>query len=1166
MIYCRRRERSSIDQGTSLAVWGNAARHGRGSSLKRGRGRAVSPQLCGVLGLALALAGLLAPASASALEHPFLENFGAVNQPTFTEAEGLAVDQSTGDLLVIDAGSREPGEGTLSRWHEDGTPAEFSALGSNVIEDLTFKFPEEVQVAVDNSGGATDGNIYLAQSGATAIDIFDEDGNSLGQLTEYKAGPTAEGAATHFGAVCGVAVDPAGNLYVGEFGGGGNVHKYEPSGNPPVTGDSSANFPFEKVCTVAAGAEETEGFIFPAQLSNLPGPGRVAKLSSASGAEQYTVDLGVPGPTTTVSVDPGSGHVLVALGGEVREYDASGASEALPLPPIATGGGRVNGIAVNETTGNVYIARQGNLKIEVWGPAVLLPEAITEPASVIGETVTLHGVVNADEGPPASCVFEYVEVSAKGFEGATSVPCSPAGPFTGNVGMAVSAEISGLPEAAYRFRLVAENENGKRRAAALLFNTFERVPGLPDGRAYELVSPAQKIGQVFPREPLSAFGSCSECLPGITIQMMPMQSTPNGEALVYEGQPFSAGLASRANEYLARRGPGGWANESLSEPSFETLSSQGYAAFSADLSRGIIYQADPPLVPQAPNQGGLGFANLYLRTGGTLQPLILEEPPNRPPGTPGGAKGVFLVRFAGVNAGSALSGALTHVAFEANDALTGASGVAPAAPEVGAEENCAFLGSSCNLYEWVGGELRLVNVLPNNNNAASGAVIGAGRLLGTDVISPTEYPSVERAISDDGSRIFWSAEESGHVYARIDGEETLEVPGPALCKKSVPRSERVCFQTASVDGSRVLLSGGQLDELSETGDAYEQIADLSEGEGGFEGILGTNEDLSRIYFVDKAALIEETNENGEQAEEGEFNLFLWEEGETTFIGRLNALDNAQGTNVHYGTWKAAAPDRLAQVTPDGRYLVFVSQARLTGYDNAASGGGICVGSGGGFSQNCNEVFEYDALKNTLSCASCNPSGARPLGHSVLTVTKGENGFFPFPQAGNLSKAGEGRLFFESQDVLSPRDTNGNIQDVYEWEPNGVGSCKRAPGCVYLISNGRSENDSMFLDSTPSGDDAFFVTRERLLPVDRNSQLDVYDARAPHIPGEAVGFPEAESHVCGGEACAGPLGSSPAQPSAGSGEFSGAGNPPATHKKKHKKKKHKKKKHKGGGSR
>jgi hypothetical protein len=1059
----------------------------------------------------------LTPASASALEHPFLEDFGAANEPTFTEAQGMAVDQSTGDLLVIDAGNREAGEGTLSRWHEDGTPSEFSALGSNVIEGLTFNFPEEAQVAVDNSGGSTEGDIYVPQAQAGIVKIYNADGSPVGQLTESSEGP--------FNEPCGVGVDEDGNVYVSDFS--GHVHRFA---SPPVDGES-IDLLSGKTCTVAAGAGATDGFIFPAHL-NVEG-GEVAKLNSTSGAQQYQVH---PGRTVTVAVDPGSGHLLIASGNEVKEFDASGGSEAIPLEPIAPGGEQVNGIAVDETSGNVYLARKGNPRIEVWGPAALLPEVTNEPASVVGETVTLRGVVNAKEGPPATCFFEYVEVGAKGFEGASTAPCTPAGPFTGSAGMAVSAELTGLPEAAYRFRLVGENENGSVGAKPpLLFNTFERLPGLPDGRAYELVSPAQKIGQVFPREPFSAFGSCSECLPGVTIQMMPMQSTPDGEALLYEGQPFSLGLASGANEYLAKRGAGGWGTESLSGPTFQNISAQGYAAFSADLSRGVIYQANPPLTPDAPGRGGLAFANLYLRAGAALTPLILEEPPNRPPGTPGAEQDPFQVRYAGANPGSTLSEAFTHVAFEANDALSGPTGVAPAAPAVGPNEKCAFLGSSCNLYEWVAGQLRLVNVLPGNEDAAGEAVIGSGRLLSNALSAPTEFPNVERAVSADGSRIFWSDQESGHVYARVGGTETLEVPGPALCKESVPAAERACFQTASVDGSRVLLSDGSLYELDGASSAYEPVADLTEGEGSFEGILGTSEDLSRIYFVDKAALSEEANANGEQAEGGKFNLYLWEEGETTFIGRLDGSDNLQATNGHYGAWKGAGPDRLAQVSADGRYLAFVSHARLTGYDNAVSGGGgNCVGNLIA-SPNCNEVFEYDALKGTLSCASCNPSGARPLGHSVLSVTKGSNAFFPFPQPGNLSRAGEGRLFFESHDVLSPRDTNGRIQDVYEWEPNGVGSCKRAAGCVYLISGGRSENDSMFLESSHSGDDAFFITREQLVPADRNSQLDVYDARV------GGGFPEAEAPFCEGDACAGPPAIPPTPSGADSSLFSGPGN-------------------------
>jgi hypothetical protein len=56
--------------------------------------------LTALLALAVSLASA---ASASAAQtHPFLETFGSAAQPSFGEPEGMAVDQSTGDLLVID--------------------------------------------------------------------------------------------------------------------------------------------------------------------------------------------------------------------------------------------------------------------------------------------------------------------------------------------------------------------------------------------------------------------------------------------------------------------------------------------------------------------------------------------------------------------------------------------------------------------------------------------------------------------------------------------------------------------------------------------------------------------------------------------------------------------------------------------------------------------------------------------------------------------------------------------------------------------------------------------------------------------------------------------------------------------------------------------------------
>ena len=58
-------------------------------------------------------------------------------------------------------------------------------------------------MAVDNSGGATDGDIYVGQARAGSeekglVDIFGEDGSFLGQLTESSEG--------EFHEPCGVAV------------------------------------------------------------------------------------------------------------------------------------------------------------------------------------------------------------------------------------------------------------------------------------------------------------------------------------------------------------------------------------------------------------------------------------------------------------------------------------------------------------------------------------------------------------------------------------------------------------------------------------------------------------------------------------------------------------------------------------------------------------------------------------------------------------------------------------------------------------------------------------------------------------------------------------------------------------------------------------------------
>ena len=119
---------------------------------------------------------------------------------------------------------------------------------------------------------------------------------------------------------------------------------------------------------------------------------------------------------------------------------------------------------------------------------------------------------------------------------------------------------------------------------------------------------------------------------------------------------------------------------------------------------------------------------------------------------------------------------------------------------------------------------------------------------------------------------------------------------------------------------------------------------------------------------------------------------------------------------------------------------------------------------------------------------------------------------------------DGRMFFTSAEALVPQDTNGK-EDVYEYEPAGVGGCttesetygEESEGCVSLISSGVSEHESAFLDASASGNDVFFVTEEKLAPADTDTNFDVYDATVCGQPGthECLPAPAISPPPCDG---------------------------------------------------
>lgn len=157
-----------------------------------------------------------------------------------------------------------------------------------------------------------------------------------------------------------------------------------------------------------------------------------------------------------------------------------------------------------------------------------------------------------------------------------------------------------------------------------------------------------------------------------------------------------------------------------------------------------------------------------------------------------------------------------------------------------------------------------------------------------------------------------------------------------------------------------------------------------------------------------------------------------------------------------------------QITDDSRFAAFPTVMPLKpGYDN-----------GGHY-----EVYRYQDGNGELLCVSCDPTGSQASTDSVL------------PPSG-LGLLKDGRLFFNTGESLTLADANGKL-DAYEWSPKRdvVGGCKADGGCQQLISTGTSAHPEGLLGVSSSGRDAFFFTRDALVPEDKNGEaMKIYDAR------------------------------------------------------------------------
>ncbi len=668
------------------------------------------------------------------------------------------------------------------------------------------------------------------------------------------------------------------------------------------------------------------------------------------------------------------------------------------------------------------------------------------------------------------------------------------------------------PGTEYHYRFVAESGGGGPTVGSeKSFTTFSNElsappcpndafrigPGtlLPDCRAYEMVSPVDKDGG----EIFTLFNSLNE-------RASLNQSSLDGDRVTYSSYRAFATPASApgTSQYYATRGSVRWMSQAISPPrgtphqgAGATVESQ-FRAFSGDLCQAwLVHDTDPPLSPDAPEN----FPNLYktnLCDGEDAYEALTTTVP------PGQTSTAYALNPQGFSADG------THTVFRALGKLT---------------ENAAS-NTNYQCYERFEGKLRLVSVLPSGQPNPTNCTVGTAYTA-----ESPHTAQLHNAISEDGSRIYWTAGgipavAAGRIYVRVNGNNpTLAVSqaGEAL-SGTIAQSN---YWTASPDGAKVIFSTGSLP--AGEADAYEyRLADKSTHliAGEVRGYLGSSEDASMIYLASEEVL-SGANGEGNPPVAGKPNLYLYKASDESFslIAVLSDLD----ADVSGWTPLANPVSRhTARVTEDGRVAAFMSTAPLTGFDNTDANSG----------EPDAEVFRYDAAadggQGGLTCVSCNPTGAAPSGRELSLGSDGvvALGIWAAAQippweaqlAAPRVLADEGeRVLFESYEPLVARDTNAE-QDVYQWSAPGVGGCsEKSPhfsppnnGCLALISSGDSTLDSEFVDASADGRDVFFTTASSLVAQDPGL-IDLYDAR------EGGGFPPPEEPAlpCQGEACQGP---------------------------------------------
>jgi hypothetical protein len=1058
----------------------------------------------------------------------------------------IAIDPE-GDVYGLDnhAGAAQVNEyssnGTFIRsFSGEGTPG----LGEDRQDERGFG-GEPVGLAVDSVSGHILVSVRSFFGDEAAIDEFDGSGHFLNQFAnteiEYPLGTRKQ---SHLRSAFNMTVDSHGDLYV--------VDQLSHETNEEAVDVYGPGRFFPSLKLAEPTKREPKGAVLNGSVDPEGQPIGECHFEYVTEAEfEHNVE-----------VDKGEGFADLSSGGEV------GCEPEAGKIPANSADNAVSAVIAGLTSGTTYRYRLVAVASgALGGTSTSNALAFTAPGLPKVDSTTVTNVssqfakLNAEIDPAGndtSYQFEYVDAAhydpaaMNPYAAGATVPASKVeigiGGPAGNLDVSVTQQIGGLtPSTTYHFRVVASNEVGTTFSAGGeqsdgTFATLPRVvAGLPDHRAYELVTPANKGGAS------DMFGTAATFL-----NTDVGYSSDSGDEFLMTSTlaNFGAFGASEKDAYVFRREPAQneWTYKSVVADSLGVQSVVGRVFNPTDFSSEIALSE---LVGSTASPGGFSLTTLVGHAGGPYTTLHKDSPVHQE------YEETEETNLAGG------SSDLSHLVLESkNHTLTaGDTGQDPGSNAL--FERVKVGSGTCTvaspMYEGnAGGCLELINGNGQGQIVSQcGAVLGLGHSPGAR----------QNAVSPDGARVFFTApdpylkynpesvqtaQETNECWDGVtrDAPQIYMRSGDGITKLSAPEAgwtpvggaQAAIFVGASKDGSKVFFATESELTKDDAGihdlELYEcdiveepegpkcELSRISAGSSGKAAadvwtVPAVSDDGSAVYFTAFGQLVAGL----QSLRTGQVYLYRYDTTTrtTAYVATVDESDYTTGLTSSAKWYREMALSTNANyyATPDGRYLLFATAGEVTGYGTDEGVGAYCPvgisGGGSGLPGHCAEVYRYhyeagSSGDGSAVCVSCNPNGASPVSNAQFAARSAPQD----PDDGPIRAMSDdgSEVFFDTADALVPQDTNQTL-DVYEWRESTAGEDR-----ISLISSGEDPGPSLFLGASGDGSNVFFGTHARLVPADGDSAGDLYDARVcePENGNPCLKAASAGTGQCEGDAC------------------------------------------------